>query len=141
CDKLILTVLQECIDTYLETRSRRDSCGVPALDFIAEDVAALKARAEKIIHSLPEQLRGYCEIVDSTARTGGGTMPKSEIPSVAVAISPKSISVAKLARRLRTGTPAVVGTAVDNKLQLDLRTVFTRQDEELATALGETLVA
>ena len=34
CDKLILTVLQECIDTYLSTKSTPSPNGVPALSLI-----------------------------------------------------------------------------------------------------------
>lgn len=63
-------------------------------------------------------------------------MPRSEIPSVALSIAPRENSVAHLAKSLRTGTPAVVGMIVGDKLQLDLRTVFEHQDHALAEALS-----
>jgi len=132
CDKLILTVLQECIDTYLETKSKKSPCGVPALEFIAESSDVLRTRAEAIIAQLPEDIASCCTIVESTACTGGGTMPKSQIPSVAISITPKNISVTKLAKQLRTGTPSIVGSIDDGKLNLDLRTVFPHQDKHLA---------
>ncbi len=140
CDKLILTVLQECIDTYLLTRSEKGTCGVPALDFISESTENLQKRAQSIVSNLPDELRALCELTSSTARTGGGTMPKSEIPSVAISISPTTVSITKLAKSLRTGAPAIVGTVVEGKLHLDLRTVFEHQDAQLTkaviTALG-----
>lgn len=139
CDKLILTVLQECIDTYLQTRSEKGTCGVPALDFISADTQDLQQRAEAIIADLPDEIRALCEITSSTARTGGGTMPKSEIPSVAISISPENMSVTKLAKRLRTGTPAMVGTVVEGRLHLDLRTVFSHQDAGLKGALSTAI--
>ena len=135
CDKLILTVLQECIDTYLHTRSKKGTCGVPALDFISENTENLHKRAESIMGNLPEELRASFEITSSIARTGGGTMPKSEIPSVAIRITPESVSITKLARLLRTGVPAIVGTVIEGKLHLDLRTVFEYQDAQLTDAL------
>jgi len=138
CDKLILTVLQECIDTYLATKSEPNTNGVPALDFISEKTANLKERAKHMIALLPEDLRSRCEITESTARTGGGTMPKSEIPSISISITPENASVNKIATRLRTGTPAVVGTVENGKLHLDLRTVFPHQDEALAGRISES---
>ena len=135
CDKLILTVLQECIDTYLSTKSTPSPSGVPALEFISEDTLVLKNRAEKIIAKLPEALQAQCQISDTTARTGGGTMPKSEIPSIAISITPKEISLNQLAKRLRIETPAVVGTVESGQFHLDLRTVFPHQDEALISRL------
>jgi len=139
CDKLILTVLQECIDTYLDTKSDKTTGGVPALDFISADVSRLRERAETFIESIPPKLRDQFTVSDTTARTGGGTMPRSEIPSVAICISPKKQSVNQLAQGLRTGNPAVVGTVVDNTLQLDLRTVFEQQDILLSNAAIQAL--
>ena len=66
-------------------------------------------------------------------------MPKSEIPSVAISITPASVSITKLARLLRTGAPAVVGTVIEGKLHLDLRTVFEHQDRALTDALAKVL--
>ncbi len=137
CDKLILTVLQECIDTYLATKSEPDIGHVPALQFIAEKVQNLRKRAENIISQLPEHLQSRCAITDSTARTGGGTMPKSEIPSIAISITPEKTSVNQMAKRLRTGTPAAVGTVEGGRLHLDLRTVFPHQDLALVQSLSQ----
>ena len=140
CDKLILTVLQECIDTYLETKSDKASSGVPTLEFMNAEVTSLQQRAEAILQNLAEPAPHHCEITASTARTGGGTMPKSEIPSVAITITPANTSVNKMAQRLRTGTPAVVGTVVEGKLHLDLRTVFDHQDGLLTDAINQAIV-
>lgn len=139
CDKLILTVLQECIDTYLNTKFSHDTSKVPALDFINKDKQELTLRAKSIISSVPSQISNLLSIAETTARTGGGTMPKSEIPSIAIRIEPRDLSVNQLAYRLRTGNPAVVGTVDDNMLNLDLRTVFEHQDETLANAISASL--
>lgn len=139
CDKLILTVLQECVDSYLATQSDKQAANVPALDFIAESTDTLRARAGALIASLDPAIRDMCSVTGTTARTGGGTMPKSGIPSAAVSIRPVGVSLDKLAERLRTGTPAVVGVVENGQLHLDLRTVFPHQDCELAEALDEAL--
>lgn len=66
-------------------------------------------------------------------------MPKSEIPSIAVSITPENISVNQLATRLRTSQCAMVGTVDDGKLHLDLRTVFPHQDTKVIEALSTAL--
>lgn len=135
CDKLILTVLQESIDTYLSSHENQATSQVPTLDFISCKPDELQKRAEKIITSLPADTQKLCTIAPSTARTGGGTMPKSEIPSVKITIKPENISVTKLSKNFRIGTPAIVGTIEDNHFHLDLCTVFPHQDEMLTQSI------
>ena len=138
CDKLILTVLQECIDTYLLSHSELSQTSIPTLDFISCQPEILKKRAESIIAKLPADIQKLCTIEDSIARTGGGTMPKSEIPSCKITLSPENISVTKLAKLFRLGsdkTPAIVGTIEDNRFHLDLSTIFPQQDEVIGQAI------
>ncbi len=138
CDKLILTTLQESIDQYLETKADPSKSDVPVLTFLAKAVEELKARAEKIIAGLPT---GNIEITieDTLARPGGGTMPRSEFPSVAIKLAPRNQSVPKLAKKLRLGDPAIVGYTTDDALFLDLRTVFPETDLEVGRALESAL--
>lgn len=138
CDKLILTTLQESIDQYLETKADPTKSDVPVLTFLGKAVEELKTRAEKIIEDLPS---GNVEvsIEDTLARPGGGTMPRSEFPSVALKLAPKNQSVPKLAKKLRLGTPAIVGYTTDDALFLDLRTVFPETDLEVRGALQAAL--
>ena len=139
CDKLILTTLQESIDQYLETKADPTLSDVPVLTFLRTEVEALKTRAEKIITGLSSENAGI-SIVDTTARPGGGTMPRSEFPSVAIKIVPKNQSVPKFARELRNGETAVVGYTTDDALLLDLRTIFPESDELVTEALSATLI-
>jgi L-seryl-tRNA(Ser) seleniumtransferase len=138
CDKLILATMQECIDDYLQARSGEDP-GIPVLTFLSTSTGELRARAEAVI-SAAGDLPADITIVDAVARTGGGTMPHAEIPSVALRIAPRAQSVEDLSAALRTGSPAVVGYTHDDQLLLNLRTVFPRQDEPLAAALREALL-
>lgn len=139
CDKLILTVLQECIDDYLATRAgnRPD---VPVLGFLATEKDAITARCEAVVDMLTD-LSAAIDVVDSTSNTGGGTMPKSAIPSSAIRIRPSSMSVEKLAATLRQARPALVGTIYDDALHLDLRTVFPAQDRIVTEILQRALAS
>lgn len=134
CDKLILAALQETIDDYLSVKEGGGVADVPVLVFLAAEVDELRKRAEAILKKIPVEL-GEVTVVDSIARTGGGTMPKSEIPSVALRMIPHHSSAQKLAKRLRLSSPAVVGYIAADAFFLDLRTVFPAQDEALLHAL------
>ena len=137
CDKLILTVLQECIDSYLESISDKDTSNIPMLEFMRRSPESIRARAESVVSSL-EGIDADISIVDSIARTGGGTMPKAEIPSVAIRIAPKNISINKLAKNLRLNHQ-IVGYTDNAALCFDLRTLFEEQDQILAEAVRAEL--
>ena len=72
---------------------------------------------------------------DGISRCGGGTMPKSAIPSVTVDVRPTNLGVQALAQRLRDTTPPAIGYIAGDALRFDLRTVFPRQDEALCNAI------
>lgn len=145
CDKLILTTLQESIDQYLETKADPSSADVPVLKFMAVPPEELRERAEKIVATLSDGLGDGLgkaiglSVVESTSRPGGGTMPRSEFPSISIKIVPEGQSLTKLSRRLRVGTPAIVGYTADDALFLDLRTIFAEDDEGVIEALSKVL--
>ncbi len=135
CDKLILTTLQESIDQYLETKANPTDSDVPVLKFLRTPVEDLRERAKKILSQLPDGP----SIEDTMARPGGGTMPRSEFPSIALKIVPQGQSLTKLSRKLRTGKNALVGYTTDDALFIDLRTIFPEDDGRLTEALQEAL--
>ncbi|WP_018969069.1 L-seryl-tRNA(Sec) selenium transferase [Rubritalea marina] len=127
CDKLILTVLQECIDEYLRTQAKPTETDIPNIKALALSTEQLQQRAAHWIQSL-YSCKAQCRVVESMATTGGGTMPRSQIPSLAIQIQAAEISTNQLAKQLRTGDPAVVGYIQDKQLHLDLRSIFDWQD-------------
>jgi len=136
CDKLILTTLQESIDQYLEVKADPASSDVPVLKFLGTSTTALRERAEAILGNLSPGKVTF-SVEDSLARPGGGTMPRAEFPSIAIKLVPQEFSVAKLAKRLRSGSPAIVGYTTDDALFLDLRTIFPADDSIISKALAQ----
>jgi L-seryl-tRNA(Ser) seleniumtransferase len=128
CDKIILVALQTTVDLYLSGETN----AVPALAMIRLSNDQLRQRAEKIIarlHELP--LRP--QIGQGEGQLGGGTLPRSTIQSVTLDFSGDQVSA--FAARLRRGRPPVIGYVAAGKFKLDLRTILSRQDEELVIAL------
>ena len=119
------------MDLYLTGRAQET---IPALAMLRVSTEELHARAEKIKLAL-EALPMKTVIGEGKSQIGGGTLPRSAIPSVTLDLQPLNISVADFAARLRGGSPPVVGYVAAGRFKLDLRTVFPRQDEELFRAI------
>ena len=76
------------------------------------------------------------EPIEDVTYLGGGAVPTQKLRTWCIALTPESLSVDRLAARLRTGTPSVVGRVQQDRLYLDLRSVFPRQDQELVAAVS-----
>ncbi|HMJ67112.1 MAG TPA: L-seryl-tRNA(Sec) selenium transferase, partial [Candidatus Binatia bacterium] len=135
CDKLILSALQTITEIYLSApSSRRGLQGVPILEMLSTEKEELETRAATIV----EQLKGLpvkAEIGAGRVQIGGGTLPKSIMPSTTIDLAPERISLEELAQRLRRGQPAIVGYVAAQRYKIDLKTVFPRQDEDLVNAV------
>jgi len=134
-DKLTIAALETTLLAYL--RGAHDS--IPALRMIALNAGEIETRAR----ALAEQLRATIsaseaeiEIRDGHSVLGGGSTPGQQLPARLLAISSARHSAAALEVRLREAAKLpVIARAEDDRLVLDLRTVFPEQDAALAAAL------
>jgi L-seryl-tRNA(Ser) seleniumtransferase len=114
-DKLGLAALEATLQLYRDPdQARRE---IPVLAMLTVSEAELRARAARLA-----ELTGG-EVVDATAKVGGGALPLLELPGPAVAL-PED-----LADRLRAADPPVIGRIEDGRLLLDPRTLA---DEEIS---------
>ncbi len=132
CDKLCLAALQATVDLHLNQRIGE----IPtlALQQISED--ELRARAAAICDQLSRRCSGL-QIASgrSTAKAGGGTLPKSNLSSITIDIVPKNSSLADFAATLRAWNPPVIGYIAGDRFKLDLRTIFPHQDVIVVEAI------
>ena len=103
---------------------------LPLYAMIAASVPELRARAEQIVDALawPRSC-----LRDSEATVGGGSLPGDTLASVAIVVPTNRPE--RAARRLRTGTPGVVGRVHAGALLLDLRSLPPASDPMLIAAL------
>jgi L-seryl-tRNA(Ser) seleniumtransferase len=94
----------------------------------------LRARAAAIASHLAD-LPMKIAIGRGKAKTGGGTLPKSNVPSVTIDFLPRDCSLAEYAASLRASNPPVIGYIADNRFKLDLRTIFPQQDDSVIGAI------
>ena len=129
CDKLCLVALQATVDLHLDHKISE----IPALTLLQTSEEALRARAVAIASSLAE-LPIKIAIGRSKAKTGGGTLPTSDVPSVTIDFIPRDRSLGEFAASLRASNPPVIGYIANNRFKLDLRTIFPEQDESVINA-------
>jgi L-seryl-tRNA(Ser) seleniumtransferase len=126
CDKLCLAALQATVDLHLN----KWTAGIPTLTLLQTSEDELRARAAAICDQLSKSCPGLqIAIGRSTAKVGGGTLPKSTMSSVTIKILPRRCSPADFAARLRNATPAVIGYIANDRFKIDLRTIFPQQDD------------
>jgi L-seryl-tRNA(Ser) seleniumtransferase len=130
CDKLCFAALQATIDLHLNQATAE----IPVIGLLQFAEDELRNRAASIRNHLSD-LPLEISIGRSTAKVGGGTLPKSTMPSVTIEIVPRHCSPADLAGRLRSATPPVIGYIANDRFKLDLRTVFQQQDNVLVETI------
>lgn len=130
CDKLCLAALQATVDLHLGQKSGE----VPVLALLQTSESVLRARAVAISSRLAD-LPLKIGIGRGRAKAGGGTLPKSNVPSVTIDLLPKDSTLAEFATSLRASNPPVIGYLADNRFKLDLRTIFPQQDDLVIEAI------
>lgn len=129
-DKLIYAALEATLLSYV----KRDFDGIPAVAMMRLPKETIAERAER----MAKQLRAAglaVEIRDGESIIGGGAAPSSSIPTTLLAISSEQHSAAEILNQLRHHDPPIVARVEDDRLMVDLRTVWPEQDEVVTFAL------
>src|SRR5258708_2479274 len=139
-DKLTIAALEATLGAYL--RAAWDE--IPAIRMIRATPQELKRRAENFIRELRPELpldEVEIETADGTSLAGGGSTPSQSLPTKIIRIASARYSATKLEQRLRrppAGT-SVIPRVEDDRLILDLRTVFPEQEPLLIKTLAAVL--
>jgi L-seryl-tRNA(Ser) seleniumtransferase len=137
-DKLTLAALEATLRLMLDPALAIRS--VPLWAFLHTSEEHLGDRAERLAGSIARDLSLDVRVVGTRATLGGGSVPVVPIASRAVSVEPPtSFSDTELARRLRTGDPAVLAVLRDGRLLLDLRAIDPEDDDRIRLALARAL--
>ena len=139
-DKLTIAALEATLGAYL--RAAWDE--IPVMRMIRATPQELKRRAENFIRELRPELpldEVEIEVVDGASLAGGGSTPDQSLPSKVIRIASARYSAAKLEQRLRRAPAgiSVIARVEEDRLVLDLRTVFPEQQPLLAKTLAAAL--
>ncbi len=133
-DKLTYAALEVTLLAYI----RQDHEAIPAVRMMrlsAEEIgrrvealaAALRARTPKL----------QIEIAPGDSLIGGGAAPSATLPTRVLAVTCAGLGADQVAARLRESDPPVIARVEEDRVMLDLRTVFSEQDQAILKALAQ----
>jgi L-seryl-tRNA(Ser) seleniumtransferase len=125
-DKLIYQALETTLRNLLLERWEE----IPSLRMIAQSADALRARVDSFAHRLGSM---PFEIIPGQSVIGGGSTPQQSLPTWLIAIP--CVDVVESEQRLRDAEPPVIARIENDRLVLDLRTVFPEEEEALAARI------
>jgi L-seryl-tRNA(Ser) seleniumtransferase len=128
-DKMIYRALETTLRNLLLERWEE----VPALAMIRQSAEEVRARAQHLL----QRLRLPAEVVSGESVIGGGATPQQSIPTWLIAIGCRDLVQAE--QRLRANDPPVIARLENDRLVVDLRTVFREEEEDLTGALNSLL--
>jgi L-seryl-tRNA(Ser) seleniumtransferase len=123
-------VIYQALETTLRHLVLERWDEIPALRMISQSSEELRGRAERMLG----QLDGVrAEVIEGSSVIGGGSTPGQPLHSSLIAID--CADVVEAERRCRLSDPPVVARIEDGRLLIDLRTVFEKEEDELARVI------
>jgi L-seryl-tRNA(Ser) seleniumtransferase len=129
-DKLTYAALEATLLSYL--RQQYDS--IPAVRMICTSKDSIRRRAESFRQAISSKDFSI-ELCDGESLIGGGAAPSATLPTCLLSIQHRHFSAADFAAHLRQSDPPIIARIEEDRVLLDLRTVFPEQDQMLISAL------
>jgi L-seryl-tRNA(Ser) seleniumtransferase len=127
-DKLTLAALEATLRLYRDGRAAE----LPIVRALAESPPALEARAAELVRAIEARASGLpVEQKAAEALVGGGALPLARLSTWIVLVGPPGDAARALALALRRGDPPVVSRTVEDRVALDVRTLFATEIDEL----------
>ena len=134
-DKLTLAALAATLTLYRDPALAASE--IPVLRMLTANDEELRGRAQWMCDQISEA-GGTARLVEAAAKVGGGALPLLELTGPACAVDPTPHALDEFARRLRIGTPPVLGRALEGRLLLDPRTLT---DDDARSAAAAVIAA
>jgi L-seryl-tRNA(Ser) seleniumtransferase len=119
----------------------REPTPLPVWQLLSTPLENLRNRAERIAPQLAQAPDVASAIVlETRSPIAAALMDGGGLPSYAVGLAPTDGDVPSLERRIGSGEQPVIGRIENERLLLDLRTVFPRQDTALVQAVCKSVI-
>jgi len=135
-DKLTTTAMEATLRAYLRAAWNE----IPSQQMIRASVEHISRRGAALASSVQSRIdaaSGRVELVDGQSLVGGGSTPAQSLPTKLLRVVSSRYSAAELESRLRKGPAGipVIARIEDDRLLLDLRTVFPEQEAPLVESI------
>jgi len=130
-DKVRLAALEATLVEFQQGKSQEN---IPVLQMLSLTREDLQTRTDAFVQKVSNANLSIA-IQNSDSAVGGGAGPTADLPTVLIAISHSVKSAQELESAFRNSSPPIISRVADEKVLLDLRTVFPHQEAILLTAL------
>ena len=144
-DKLTIAALEATLLAYLRGTGASGHDSIPAIRMISTGAAEIGARAEHLVEMLRARVAvsfAKFEVREGESVIGGGSTPGQLLPTHLISVESLRCSAAELEERLRRGVSGglpIIARVENDRLILDLRTVFPEQESVLVESLSAAL--
>jgi L-seryl-tRNA(Ser) seleniumtransferase len=137
-DKLIYGALEATIGSY---RFSRAASEIPVLKMISASSQEVTRRAQRFSRRLRSKLPDGARVRLSEGESvvGGGSCPDSHLPTILVSIECDKPRPNAIESRLRSQDPPIIIRLEEDKVLVDLRTVFAAQESILIDGLTKAI--
>ncbi|MGH2776440.1 MAG: L-seryl-tRNA(Sec) selenium transferase [Actinomycetota bacterium] len=125
-DKMTLAGLEATLRAHLEGKVE----DLPLWSLALTAAEELRSRAERVAEQVASDVL-KAEAISTASVTGGGSLPGEELGSWGIALTHAEKGVDEMQKLLRTSTPPVIARIEDERLLLDLRSVFPEEVDTL----------
>ena len=125
-DKLFYQTMEQTLRSVLFEKWD----AIPALRMIRMTADEIRQRAEAVA----ERLQAESTVEPGESVIGGGSTPDKSLPTWLISI--QNENAVALERRLRTANPPVIARIDNDRVAIDLRTVFPEEEDLLIAALN-----
>ena len=130
-DRIGMLALESTLRIHLEGRADQ----LPTLAMIQTGAEQLELRAKRLAAALERRSRLRAELRSGLSMVGGGAAPVEGLPTVLVQLELEDWSADRLEAALRASAPPVIARIEQDRVVLDLRTVFPDEEELILAAL------
>jgi L-seryl-tRNA(Ser) seleniumtransferase len=134
-DKLAYAAIEATLGSYLRGRQGAE---VPTLRMIAMTEGEIRARAERVVSELSLRAGNALklEIVEGESAIGGGSAPDLKPRTWLISVSRDGRDAAEVEHALRKFEVPVIARIQNDRVVIDLRTVFEDDEQQLMDALA-----
>ena len=134
-DKFTLAALEVTLREYFDPEKAVKS--IPVLEMLTATQEELKKKAKTLLRQITRKAKEAYEmsVEEDSSQAGGGSLPLQTLPTWVVTLIPRSFSVAELDKRLRKHHPPIVARINQERLLIDVRTVFAHEMPIISEAL------
>jgi len=139
-DKFTAIALECVFLEYIDEKKAINN--IPVLKMINKNIDDIQKEAEALLNKLKPIIGKHCEIEieDCESQIGGGSLPMERLKSKCISIKPHNMTTQTLETSLRFTKTPVVGRIANDKLLLDIRTIFKNEIEEVVDSFKEVFI-